>query len=42
MGDGTTKVFLNTDSELDDVSKELRTFLDYVAGKRRMMVLLKN
>ncbi len=29
---GTTKIFLNTDSDLDDVSKELRAFLDYVAG----------
>lgn len=29
----TDKIFLNTDSELDDVSKELQAFLDYVAGK---------
>lgn len=34
LGDGTTKIFLNTDSDLDDVSKELRAFLDYVAGKK--------
>lgn len=33
LGDGTTKIFLNTDSDMDDVSKELRAFLDYVAGK---------
>ena len=33
LNDGTAKIFLNTDSELDDVSKELRAFLDYVAGK---------
>ena len=29
----TDKIFLNTNSELDDVSKELQAFLDYVAGK---------
>ena len=34
MGDGARKIFLNTESELDDVSKELRVFLDYVAGKK--------
>lgn len=34
LGDGTTKIFLNTDSDLDDVSRELRAFLDYVAGKK--------
>ena len=33
MNDATAKILLNTDSELDDVSKELRAFLDYVAGK---------
>ena len=33
MGDEATKIFLNANSELDDVSKELRAFLDYVAGK---------
>ena len=33
FGDGTTKIFLNADSDADDVSKELRDFLDYVAGK---------
>lgn len=33
LGDGTTKIFLNTDGEKDDVSRELRAFLDYVAGK---------
>lgn len=32
LGDSTAKIFLNTDSDLDDVSKELRAFLDYVAG----------
>lgn len=34
LEDGAVKIFLNTDSEMDDVSKELRVFLDYVAGKR--------
>ena len=33
LGDGTTKIFLNADSDADDVSKELRDFLDYVGGK---------
>ena len=33
LNDATAKIFLNTDSELDDVSKELRAFLDFVAGK---------
>lgn len=33
LGDGTTKIFLNADSVADDVSKELRAFLDYVGGK---------
>lgn len=34
LGDGTTKIFLNADSQLDDVSRELRAFLDYIAGKK--------
>ncbi len=34
LGDDTTKIFLNADSNMDDVSKELRAFLDYVAGKK--------
>ena len=33
LGDGAVKIFLNADSEMDDVSKELEAFLDYVAGK---------
>ncbi len=33
MGDGTTKIFLNASGELDDVSEELKAFLDYAAGK---------
>lgn len=32
MGDEATKIFLNTDSDMDDVGKELRVFLDYVKG----------
>ena len=34
LGDETTKIFLNADSRMDDVSKELRAFLDYVAGRK--------
>lgn len=34
LGDETTKIFLNSDSVMDDVSKELQMFLDYVNGNR--------
>lgn len=34
LNDGTTKIFLNAVSEMDDISKELKAFLDYVAGKK--------
>lgn len=34
LQDGTTKIFLNADSQMDDVSGELKAFLDYVAGKK--------
>ena len=34
MGDETVKIFLNTEGIMDDVSKELKAFLDYVAGKK--------
>lgn len=34
LGDDTTKIFLNADSNMDNVGKELRVFLDYVAGKK--------
>lgn len=33
LKDGAVKVFLNTEGKCDDISKELRAFLDYVAGK---------
>lgn len=33
LGDEVTKIFLNADGVLDDVSGELKAFLDYVAGK---------
>jgi len=33
LKDGGVKIFLNADSSQDDVSRELRAFLDYVAGK---------
>ncbi len=33
LGDGAVKIFLNTDSKMDDVSKESGAFLDYVAGR---------
>ena len=34
LGDGTTKIFLNASGTMDDVSPELKSFLDYVAGKK--------
>ena len=34
MGDETTKIFLNTEGTLNDVSEELKAFLDYTAGKK--------
>lgn len=34
LGDDTTKIFLNAVGEMDDVSGQLKDFLDYVAGKR--------
>ncbi len=34
LGDETTKIFLNALGTMDDVSRELKAFLDYVAGKK--------
>ena len=34
LKDGAVKIFLNADSDQDDVSKGLKAFLDYVAGKK--------
>ncbi len=34
MGDGAVKILLNANGTQDDVSKELKAFLDYVAGKK--------
>ena len=34
MGDEAVKIFLNADGTMDDVSDELKAFLDYVAGKK--------
>lgn len=39
LDDGAVKVFLNSDSEMDDVSGELKAFLDYVAGRNRRILL---
>ena len=33
LHDGTTKIFLNAYGMMDDVSEELKAFLDYVAGR---------
>ena len=41
MGDETTKIFLNTDSDMDDVSKELKAFLDYVGGRQSDSALVR-
>jgi len=32
LGDGAVKIFLNANGKLDDISRELKAFLDYVAG----------
>ena len=34
MGDEAAKIFFNAKGTLDDVSDELKAFLDYVAGKK--------
>ena len=34
MGDEAVKIFLNAKGTMDDISKELKAFLDYVAGKK--------
>lgn len=34
MGDEAVKIFLNANGTQDDISKELKAFLDYVAGKK--------
>lgn len=41
MGDETTKIFLNSDSIMNDVSEELKAFLDYVAGKNTNNTFVK-
>ncbi len=42
MGDGITKIFLNTNGWLNDISKELKAFLDYVADKKPEDSFIKN
>ena len=39
LNDGTTKIFLNANSEADDVSSDLQSFLYYVAGNKASSVL---
>lgn len=34
LEDGTAKIFLNALGEMDDVSEDLKAFLDYVSGKK--------
>ncbi|MDE7327864.1 MAG: Rpn family recombination-promoting nuclease/putative transposase [Lachnospiraceae bacterium] len=34
LGDDTAKIFLNMESRMEDVNKDLRAFLDYVAGRK--------
>ncbi len=34
MGDEATKIFLNAKGSINDISNELKVFLDYVAGKK--------
>lgn len=41
LEDGTTKIFLNADSQMNDVSAELKAFLDYAAGKESKDTFVK-
>ena len=41
MGDETVKIFLNAKGTMDDVSGELKAFLDYVAGKSSEDIFVK-
>ncbi len=41
LQDEATKIFLNTKGKLDDVSKELKAFLDYVSGKKSNDLFIK-
>lgn len=41
LKDGTTKIFLNAKGEMDDVSKELKTFLDYAIGRKSADVFVR-
>lgn len=34
LKDGTTKIFLNSKGKMDDISRELKAFLDYTGGKK--------
>ena len=34
MDDGASTIFLNAEGTMDDISVELKLFLDYVAGKK--------
>ena len=34
LGDGTEKIFLNAKGTQEDISKDLKAFLDYVLGKK--------
>lgn len=41
LKDGTTKIFLNAKGEMDDVSKELKAFLDYTVGRKSDDVFIR-
>ena len=34
LNDGATKIFLNADSQMNDISEELRAFLNYLIGRK--------
>lgn len=42
LGDGTSKIFLSTKGTLDDISKPLKNFLDYVDGHAPADELMKD
>lgn len=41
LNDGTVKIFLNARGVLDDVSDELKAFLDYLTGKKSENAYIK-
>lgn len=41
LEDGTERIFLNTEGKIEDISEELKAFLDYVAGRASNGLFIK-